>query len=95
MYVCEFPGCNYKTKYKSQITYHHIVPVECGGSDKAFNRIWLCPNHHTRIYIPEATHGIHVTKGENSLMLVGWLQSTTGKVLEYIDESGNTQYHGV
>jgi len=95
MFVCEFPGCTYKTKYRSQINDHHIVPVEHGGFDKRKNRIMLCPTHHTKIYIPEATHGIHTVKGEDSIILKGWLQSTAGKLLEYIDESGNTQYHGV
>ena len=93
MFKCEFPGCDYTTKYRTQINNHHIKPVECGGSDKGFNRIWLCPTHHTKVYIPEATRGIHTIKGEDSIMIKGWLQSTKGRILEYININNISQTH--
>lgn len=92
MYKCEFPGCEYETSHRTQINNHHIVPVENGGSDKKFNRIMLCPTHHTKVYIPEATNGIHTVKGNDSVILKQWMQSTGGRVLEYIDSGGNTCY---
>jgi predicted restriction endonuclease len=30
--------------------YHHIVPKCMGGSDKAFNRVNLCPTHHRLVH---------------------------------------------
>ncbi len=93
MHKCEFPNCEYETKYRTQIHRHHIKPVECGGSDKNFNLIYLCPNHHTKIYIPEATHGIHTVNGDDSIILKRWFKSTVGKTLEYEDENGDIQYY--
>jgi len=90
-YHCQFPGCDYKTNEKSQIVSHHIKPVELNGSDAAYNRINVCPTHHTHIYIPAAKHGIHIIKGENSIIILGWLQSTGGRVLEYVDNKGKRQ----
>lgn len=83
MYNCQFPDCKYQTENRSQIVDHHIIPRELGGSNKKNNLIFLCPNHHTKIYIPEATNGIHAIKGDDSIILKGWLNSTGGKVLEY------------
>ena len=95
MFKCEFPGCCYETAYRSQINFHHIKPKELGGDDKKSNLIHLCPTHHTKVYVEGTTAGIHTIQGSDSIILRGWLQSTGGKVLEYIDENGNTQYHGV
>lgn len=91
-YHCEFPGCDYKTQEKSQINNHHIKPKELGGSNAKYNRAYLCPTHHTKVYIPEATRGIHTKKGEDSIIISGWLQSTGGRVLEYIDVNEQVQY---
>ena len=91
-YNCEFPKCNYNTKYRSQIHDHHIIPQELKGSNKRYNRIYLCPTHHTKIYIPESKNGIHSIKGSDSLILIRWLSSTKGKILEYKDIKGNTFY---
>lgn len=92
MYYCQFPGCLYFTEVRSQINYHHIKPVELDGSDKDFNRVYLCPNHHSKIYIPEAKSGVHSIKGEDSIILLGKLKSTGGTVIEYIDRYGNNNY---
>ena len=92
-YYCQFPNCDYKTNEKSQIVSHHIKPVELNGSDAAYNRMNVCPTHHTHIYIPAARHGIHTINGEISIIVLGWLQSTGGKVLEYIDNKGENQYY--
>lgn len=92
MYYCEFPGCEYCTSLKSQINYHHIKPIELGGVDLLYNRIYLCPTHHTKVFVPEAKNGIHSIKGDDSIIIIGWLQSTDGIVLEYIDSFGSIQY---
>ena len=89
LFGCEFPKCNYTTNHRSQVNYHHIVPLELNGSDKDYNRIWLCPTHHTKIYVPKSKSGMHSIKGQDSIVLIQWLNSTGGKVLEYNDIKGN------
>ena len=91
-YQCEFPNCGYETKNRTQIHEHHIVPKELGGKDKKFNKIFLCPNCHNRVYIPEAKIGIHSIKNDNSIIISKWLMSTAGKVLEYIEQN-ETKYY--
>jgi len=90
---CEFPYCNYETHHRSQIHNHHIIPVENGGSDRKSNTILLCPTHHTKIYIPNATKGIHTIKGDDSIIILGWLSSTKGMLLEYMDNDENIHYY--
>lgn len=92
MYYCEFPGCEYCTIVKSQINYHHIKPKELNGVDSDFNRIYLCPTHHTKIFVPNSKNGIHSIKGDDSIILLGWWDSTGGKVLEYVDIDGKNQF---
>lgn len=91
-YSCEFPKCDYSTSHRSQVNYHHILPLELNGSDKEYNRIWLCPTHHTKIYVPESKSGMHSCKGRDSIVLIQWLSSTAGRVLEYQDIKGNNFY---
>lgn len=81
-YKCGFPGCTYETDYR-YIHYHHIVPKSKGGSDKEYNRIWLCPNHHCRVYIPGETNGIHAVCTDESIIILGKVVSTSGVLLEY------------
>lgn len=91
-YFCEFPGCEYKTEYRSKINYHHIIPVECGGINADINRIYLCPNCHLLIFVVDAKYGNHTFKYKDSIIINRWLQSTCGKILEYIDSNGNICY---
>jgi len=93
MYKCEFPGCDYVCEHRSQIHRHHIVPKTLNGSDKEYNKIYVCPNCHTRIYVPGVKHGIHSIKTNESIIINGWLGSTNGRVLEYINSSGNIDYY--
>lgn len=88
MYYCQFPNCLYHTNIRSQINYHHIVPSELNGSDKDYNRIYLCPNHHSKIYVPLAKSGIHSIKGKDSIIIIRKLSSTIGTIIEYIDING-------
>lgn len=81
-YKCNFPGCTYETNHR-YIHYHHIIPKSKGGSDKESNRVWLCPNHHCRIYIPGETRGIHSVCTEESVILIAKRMSTAGLILEY------------
>lgn len=91
-YKCQFPGCTYETNQKSQIHNHHIVPKENNGTNKKYNLINLCPNHHSKIYIENSKHGIHSIKGDDSIILLGWKYSTSGNLLEYKDLNGNIFY---
>lgn len=91
-YKCEFPSCDYITNYRHQIELHHIDPVELNGVDDKYNRIWLCPNHHCRIYIPKSKSGKHSIKTEDSIILNRKFQSTAGIILEYIDVDGKIDY---
>jgi hypothetical protein len=91
-YYCQFPGCNYCTDIRSQINYHHIKPIEIDGKDDIFNRIYLCPNHHTKIYIPESKNGQHTFKSIDSIILLKKYKSTSGTVVEYIDSNGNNNF---
>jgi len=93
MYKCEFPCCNYSTLTRSQIHNHHIISKMDKGSNKIYNRIWLCPTHHTKIYIEDAIKGIHAIKGKDSIILIGWLSSTDGKILEYKDINNEIKYY--
>lgn len=83
MYYCEFPNCNYSTNIRSQINYHHIVPKSKNGSNNSYNRIWLCPSCHTKVYIPNEISGIHSKYNDSSIILLRWVDSTCNKVLEY------------
>ena len=91
IYECKFPNCNYKTNNRTQIHNHHIIPKEIGGSDNKSNRIYLCPNCHNKIYIPNCTSGIHSFNYDTSIIIINKLQSTSGMVLEYIFD-GETKY---
>ena len=92
MYHCEFPYCNYTTDERSQITSHHIQAKSDGGSNKRKNRIYLCPSCHTKVYIPKSKHGIHSKFGKNSIIILGWLYSTDGRILHYKDSQGEKYY---
>lgn len=85
MYYCQFPNCLYFTNIRSQINYHHIIPSELNGSDKDYNRIYLCPNHHSKVYVPLAKSGIHCVKGKDSIVILGKLSSTIGSIIECVD----------
>ena len=91
-YKCQFPKCDYSTTHRSQIQYHHIVPLELNGSNKQYNRIWLCPTCHTKVFVKESRSGIHSIQGKDSIIIIQWMNSTSGRVLEYQDRSGNISY---
>ena len=78
---------------KQGIALFNDVQVELRGENKKCNRIFLCPNHHTKVFIPESKSGIHTVKGKDSIILKGWLQSTGGMILNYIDQDGKEQYY--
>ena len=93
-FKCEFPGCGYETDY-NYIHWHHIIPKSKGGSDAPWNRVWLCPNHHCRVYIPGEVHGIHAVCTDESIILLGKLKSTGGTLLEYrmANSDESKEYH--
>ena len=95
MYKCEFPNCDYVCESRSQIQIHHIVPKELGGSEQQSNKITLCPNCHTRVYVPDVKSGIHSIKADNSIIIKGWFASSAGRALQYINSDGDIDYYFV
>ena len=89
-YHCNFPNCSYSTEIRTQIHKHHIIPREENGSDKEWNLIFLCPNHHSKIFVPSAKKGIHSKKSKDSIILLNKYKSTQGSILEYQECSTNT-----
>lgn len=87
-----FPGCTYCVPNREQIDNHHIIPKSDGGSDKQHNRIFLCPVHHRNIYIPSAKVGLHSFKRDGSIIIKGYMQSTAGKGLRYINCDDKKEY---
>ena len=94
-YACEFPGCSYETNTRSHIHKHHIVPCEISGDNSPFNEVWLCPTHHSKVFIPTATSGIHTIKAEDSIIIKRWVFSTAGLLLEYMTMRGETKWSPV
>lgn len=93
-YSCEFPCCTYKTTSRDRMDYHHIVPRSMPNtSNKPFNRIWLCPEHHRAIFVPGMTSGHHAIKNPDSIILVAKRTSTHGNVLEYERGSDSRGYY--
>ena len=72
MFYCYFPNCEYETDIRSQIVYHHIIPRSLNGSNKKYNRIYVCPSCHSKIYVPEMKNGIHSKKGKDSIEIIKW-----------------------
>lgn len=83
MYCCGFPGCNYTVLERSLIERHHITPIELGGCDADYNLIYLCPNHHKLIHIPNCNFGIHSISHNDSIVILKIYKSTIGRILEY------------
>lgn len=90
-YQCEFPKCGYITENRTQIHEHHIIPRELNGSDKKSNKLFVCPNCHNKIFIPDSNSGIHSFNNANSIIINHKLDSTSGPVLEYV-EHDETKY---
>ncbi len=91
MFYCEL--CNYTTEIRSKINEHHINPKENNVSNDNYNLVYLCPNCHNKIYIPESTKGIHSIKSNDSIIINGWLKSTDGRILSIIHtNSDNEEY---
>jgi hypothetical protein len=85
MFYCQF--CDYQSE-RSSIHYHHIIPKENGGSDQDKNRVYLCPNHHNKIFCSTAKSGIHSIKQSDSIEIIGWFSSSDGvRVLQYIENN--------
>lgn len=94
-YKCQFPNCEYSCENRHAIHLHHIVPIENGGVDTEYNRLWVCPNHHNKIYIPESKKGIHSKKCKDSIILISKFKSTSGMILEYINDVGIHNFYEI
>lgn len=91
LYKCKFPGCNFETTNRNHIDFHHIVPKGLGGSNKKFNLISLCPNHHRQIYVEGAACGIHSIKTKVSIKILQLYETSVGASMHYFDYQDDTE----
>lgn len=85
MFKCVFPGCNYCTKVRSKIDFHHVTPKEVDNHPKNKKTITLCKTHHALIFHPDSRYGQHSIKSIDSLIIKQIFQSTNGEVILYED----------
>jgi len=57
-------------KFPGQLVEHHINGRKIPRFNEPWNIVWLCPNCHDAIH-------------SDKLVVEGWFQGTTGKVLMY------------
>ena len=61
------------------LSIHRIKPGKEGGAYKTSNSVVLCENCHR--------------KEQNGLItIIGWVHSTAGNLLHYVDEDGKEQF---
>lgn len=89
-YKCRL--CGFQTNIKSQIHIHHIKPRQAGGTNSKWNLVMLCARCHPLIWSPYATKGIHSKKHKQSIEIITWRDSTSGKLLECIFPDGQLKY---
>jgi len=95
MNKCEFPGCDFISKYPNDFHYHHIVPQELKGSNKYFNLIHICQHCHNKIYV-EGSHKCskHHILRDDSITCDSIQHSTGGLILNYtILSTGEQKIH--
>lgn len=93
MFKCVFPNCNYCTKVRSKIDFHHVIPKEVDNHPDNKLTVPLCKTHHALIYHPEAKYGQHSIKEINSLIIKQIFDSTDGKAILYEDMDQNQFYY--
>lgn len=81
--ICSFPRCNYESNDLGTFDNHHIIPKSLDGTDLPYNRIYLCPNCHRNIFVENMKNGVHSIKRDDSIIILGKIQSTIGEVLHY------------
>jgi len=81
MYFCNL--CLYQTIHRSKIDIHHLKPIEVGGTNDEFNKVYVCPTCHRLVYVIESKHGGHSIQTEESICIHGWLMSSIGRILHY------------
>jgi hypothetical protein len=88
IFECQFPCCGKVAFDRSEVDVHHIVSRSLNGVKKPYNEIVLCPGCHRMIHVPGVTHGIHKVKRDNSVVLRGYIMTTSGKALIYQKADG-------
>ena len=71
-----------------QIDCHHIIPTSMGGCNLEWNKIFLCGNCHSQIFVEGCTGGKHSIKGKTFIVIDKWFFSTSGRTLHYYNENG-------
>lgn len=54
--------------------------------------MWVCPDHHRMIYVPGMKAGHHAIEHGESIVVLGWRESTKGKALYYKSCSEEKSY---
>lgn len=90
--VCGFPLCGKSHFSAGVVDLHHIVPVSMGGEDASYNRVYLCPECHRRVYVPGIASGIHKTKKPDSVELIRYYLTTEGRALLYREAKEGAPY---
>lgn len=81
---CEFPGCDFESKYSRDLHKHHIKPKELGGSNKKLNLLKVCDRCHNRIHVPDShICSRHNVVRDDSIIINGINFSTAGWVMFY------------
>jgi len=84
MYRCEFPGCDFTSKYRTDIHEHHITPKEFNGSNKKLNLLRVCATCHNKIHIPTVSiFNRHAAIRHDSIIITNISFSTSGFVMFY------------
>ena len=79
--------CGYIAESRSQMEEHHIRPRSLGGSEDEWNKAMICSRCHSKTFV-DGAHGKHGVKAHNSIVIMGWVQSSAGRLLHIIDELG-------
>lgn len=64
--------CGYSSDDRSRVHEHHIQPKAAGGTEDMWNKVVLCPNCHTKVYVPGTLHGMHSIPRKDSIVINCW-----------------------
>lgn len=78
-YFCEVTRDRSVKGFRSIIELHHIKEKNAGGSNKPYNLLPLCSNHHSMVHM-------------GLIVPIKFCFSTKGWILEWKDKEGNIHY---
>ena len=86
-FKCEIPDCDYETDHRSYVANHHVIPVELGGSNAPWNRLWCCP------FVSSVFKCI-ICKEVNQMVIYKTVNTFNGKFYVGKDTNDNPNYLG-